>query len=419
MSRDRKTQRGVALVYVAVCLIAFLGFAAVGIDLAHLAHTATEVQTVADAAARGGAVALGQSGGTPGVGITRAQFVAAKNYMNGVPSPAGDVLVDEGHYDSSQHQFQCCPSGSGYNSPCCQSSLNMGDWSCTQSNSCSTRGAVLAMPRTTVTNLLAGVLGNKTSTVDKVAVAAYSGPSQGCKTPSGCAALDWQCWCNHGVAPCMPLGAPSCQYTDPCLDQSCLPALTVSNGQTNTAAWVVPSSETASDNNLRPFMENGGCSKPGNGNNNAAPFPVSSTSDSINANNGIATSGNGNAFDLLRCVVGQHVACSKNSDCLGTNTCNSGICSYTPQGCTADANGNITGYGGNVFQIPIFELPAGAACSGPIKGAYQIVGFATVRITNVTLGGPVNVQTIPHTDTQTVQDGGGCFGTDCTLTMVE
>jgi hypothetical protein len=68
-----------------------------------------------------------------------------------------------------------------------------------------------------------------------------------------------------------------------------------------------------------------------------------------------------------------------------------------------------------VFQLPIFDL--GTDCSVQPTSNYSIVGFATVRITNVQLGGPVSALTIPHTDTQPTQSGGGCFGTNCELTM--
>ena len=46
-----RSERGVALVAVAVFLGALLALTAVGIDIGRLAHTATEVQTVADASA--------------------------------------------------------------------------------------------------------------------------------------------------------------------------------------------------------------------------------------------------------------------------------------------------------------------------------------------------------------------------------
>jgi len=45
-------QRGVALAYIAIFMVVIFGFTAVAIDIARLAHTATEVQTVADVAAR-------------------------------------------------------------------------------------------------------------------------------------------------------------------------------------------------------------------------------------------------------------------------------------------------------------------------------------------------------------------------------
>jgi hypothetical protein len=286
------------------------------------------------------------------------------------------------------------------------------------------------MPHTTVNNILSGVLdyvqngamtasaapgpSHATTSIEKVAVAGFTGPGQGCNVPAGCTTGDWACYCSQGVAPCLPIGAPSCYYTDPCLDQSCLPALSTSpNG---TAAWVTfgspPPSPSAST--VRPYLDHGSCD-PNAAGVSPTPVPTLNANELLNANNGISSSGKGNVFDLLQCIVGQPVACTRDNDCLATNTCVGGFCSYTPQGCTADAAGTITGYGGNVFQIPIFDL--GTDCSVQPTSNYSIVGFATVRITNVQLGGPVSAQTIPHTDTQPTQSGGGCFGTNCELTM--
>ena len=108
MRKDRSTQRGVALAYVAIFMVVILGFTVLGIDVARLAFTASEVQAVADTSARGGAVALFASTSSNGDGITRGKFIGHQNFMNGAVAPTGDVLVDEGFWDSSDNKFECC-----------------------------------------------------------------------------------------------------------------------------------------------------------------------------------------------------------------------------------------------------------------------------------------------------------------------
>jgi hypothetical protein len=108
MKRDRSTQRGVALAYVAIFMVVILGFTVLGIDIARLSFTASEVQAVADTSARGGAAALFTSTATNGDGITRGKFIGHQNFMNGAVAPTGDVFVDEGFWDSSDEKFECC-----------------------------------------------------------------------------------------------------------------------------------------------------------------------------------------------------------------------------------------------------------------------------------------------------------------------
>lgn len=88
------------------------------------------------------------------------------------------------------------------------------------------------------------------------------------------------------------------------------------------------------------------------------------------------------------------------------------------QGCAADVNGNITGPGGTVFSIPIFNY--NGCPSNNASGPQTLVGFATVRITSVVIAGntkQVNLVTINHTDTTSPSTGGGCFGTDCRVVL--
>src|SRR5215471_17696081 len=101
----RKKQRGISLVMVAVFLCVICAFTALGIDIARLAYIATQVQSIADTAARGGATMLMSNGGTAGTGITRAKLIAGKNGVNGHfidttgNDATEDVKVDEGFYN--------------------------------------------------------------------------------------------------------------------------------------------------------------------------------------------------------------------------------------------------------------------------------------------------------------------------------
>jgi hypothetical protein len=399
MTRRPKDQRGAALAAIAVFMVVIVGFAAVAIDVARLAHTATEVQTVADVAARAGAKALIDNNGTPGTGITRAKLIANDNLMNGDLAPNADVLVDEGHYNFAQERFECCTSST----PCCQDG-SWGDVTCANSNSCTTRTAVLATPRTGVDNLLAGVFdwvaqgkflnaavgtANATTTVEKAAIAVPSGPGVGCAPPAGCGAMDWSCFCSHGVAPCLPITAPSCAFPTPCAQGTCqLPPLNMGGPKTDTANWH-GFQQGHGASTVRSFMEQPACPVPGNP---SAPGSQSVNGDQswIDLTNGVVA----NAFDAAHCVWQNNLGCSW-------------------------SNGHISGGGGTVFTIPIF---AATNCSASYSGQQDVVGFATIQITNVIKNGSkskLDIVTLSNTSTVLPPAGGGCFGSDCRILLAK
>jgi hypothetical protein len=406
-------QRGAALFAVAIFMVVILGFTAVGIDVARLAHTATEVQTVADAAARAGAKALMDVGGTPGEGIDRAKQIANLNLMNGELAPDADVVVDEGHYNFDTGQFEYCTSNTR-----CATEGQWGDLTCVPSDDCDRVTAVLATPNTLVDNLFAGVLdwfqngrltsaavgtAHATTRVEKLAVAAPSGPGAGCQVPEGCSAGDWSCYCSNGVAPCLPITVPSCEFVPPnCNGNGCsLPTnLQVSSSGSDTAGWWTPSGESTNDQVVRGYMAQGPCDPPGRD----VPLDSQSVENTIGLNNGINGSAQNQPFGLAQCLAG-----------LGDPPRDQ------PQGCEVDANGNIIpGARGTVFQIPIFESPS-ADCTANFNQSAPVVGFATIRITNVVIepGVPnvIYIDTIKNTETASTQLGGGCFGTDCRVTL--
>jgi hypothetical protein len=401
-TRRHSSQRGAALTVVAVFLVVILGFVAVGVDVARLAHTATEVQSVADVAARAGAKGLADAAGVPNAGIARAQLIAAKNVMNGDTAPAADVLVDEGHYDGPNKQFECCTN----NTPCCAGG-QWGDIDCVAANSCTKRSAVLALPHTDVDNLFAGIFDsiqggrfanaavgdtNATTRVEKAAIATPSGPAVGCQAPPGCGPTDWQCFCNAGVAPCLPLAAPSCAFPTPCFQQTCqLPSLTTQSPNTDTANWH-GFQDGHNANTVRGYLEQGPCQAPGN-----PSIPgeqsVFGEGNHIDLTNGELGGAANQPYGLMQCIVANNL------------------------GCAIDGDGHITGGGGTVFTIPIYDA---TNCSAPASGQKDIVGFATVRITNVVNAESnrrIDLQTLSRTTPQPPTAGGGCFGTDCRIVL--
>lgn len=423
----QKSERGVALVYVAVFMVVILAFTAVGIDIARLAHVATEVQSVADIGARAGAKKLLDVGGTPGQGITQAKAVASLNgnVMDGVNVKPADVIVDEGHWNVETQKFECCNT----NTPCCKDGT-WGGTKCVGSSSCTHVTGVLAQPKTEVTNLFAGVFnyiaegrvasaavtnGNEKSQVQKLAIADASGPGAGCQAPpgSGCAANDWGCFCDHGVAPCLPITMPSCEFVPPnCNGVGCtLPAAQVSSNGNDTAAWTGFQSGH-SENTVRGFISplgSSACNPPGTGS-----ISAQTDGSSVDVTNGISCNANNKSCSwfLVKCVAGCNAA--------GTQCPGSGGAS-PPLGCKLDANGNIIpGQRGNVFTIPIVDM--GATCGTNFVGNQPIVGFATVAINSVTVPGnprTINFQVVKNTTATQTQGGGLCLGTDCRVTMMQ
>jgi hypothetical protein len=426
MNRDRRNQRGVALAYIAIFMVVILGFTVLGIDVARLAFTASEVQAVADTAARGGAVALFSSTATNGDGITRAKFIGGENFMNGAHAPKADVVVDEGFWDGTNNKFECCGAN---NTPCCANRASA-PWSgiCqTSTRDCTAKhAAVLAMPKTEVTNLLAGVFDgivdghiadasqgtdNKHTTVEKMAIAAAVGPAEGCKAPAGCSTGDWKCYCEHGVAPCLPIAAPSCKYD--CSASTCtLPSLQVSSANSDSAAWTTFDANNAPTSKIRDYLNANtaatGCkrcdSKQGE------QVQPQQTGGDLRLTNGSNGSGNGGPFELAKCLIGQGDPDAGGKKCTTPPT---------PQGCTFDSTtGKINGYGGSVFTIPIFDL---SPCTTQMNQTKPLAGFATVNITSVTIAGSskqINLQTLNNTSDTGAPTGGECFRTDCSVALM-
>jgi Flp pilus assembly protein TadG len=86
----RSNERGVVIVWTAFFMIVMLGFVAIGIDIAKLMATRTQLQNAADAAALAGASAINEVTGAldPDTALARAQETAGRNmaFVNG-PEP--------------------------------------------------------------------------------------------------------------------------------------------------------------------------------------------------------------------------------------------------------------------------------------------------------------------------------------------
>src|SRR5207244_8241867 len=94
--------------------------------------------------------------------------------------------------------------------------------------------------------------------------------------------------------------------------------------------------------------------------------------DTIRITNGSNGAGSNGPFELAQCLIGQGAKTAGGKKCTTAPT---------PQGCTIDSStGKITGYGGTVFTIPIFDL---TPCTTSMNQPKPLVGFATVNITSV------------------------------------
>ena len=97
----QRNERGVVIIWSAFFMILMLGFVALGIDVAKIMATRTELQNAADAAALAGASGLNLVTGNlnPDTAVTRAQDTARLNKaFVDAPTPitllAGDVQVN-------------------------------------------------------------------------------------------------------------------------------------------------------------------------------------------------------------------------------------------------------------------------------------------------------------------------------------
>jgi Flp pilus assembly protein TadG len=240
MSRPSRwsDEKGAAMVYTAIAMTAMLAFAAVGVDIGHLAFTATEVQSAADSAATAGAHAMLRGNDAQG----GAEQVMGLNRIDGHIATPDLQSVDVGNFDGTAFSTGGTP-----------------------------QNAVHVTAAATVSNLLGSMYGHPNSTVTKVATASFVSLA--------------------GGQPTLPLAIGDCAFPDPnCLDSSCLPSLTQVPNPTNNTAWTGFFGGTGTSD-LRSFFPT---SCPHGG---GVDAPEVEVGDSINLNNGQT-----NVLDMVQCL---------------------------------------------------------------------------------------------------------------------
>jgi len=239
--RPRSGERGMVLVTLALSMTALFALLAVAIDVGRLAHTANEVQTVADIAATAGAKALADVAATAGPdGLlqsatkssaqTQAQTVARENRVDGAGATIDASQIEVlGQYNPQTGAFSGAPP---YYS-------------------------VRATPNAIVQNLFAGMFGYQSSTVTKTATAGLLGLGK--------------------AQPTLPLALGQCHF------QNGLPPLIRMPSGTDNSGWTSFFDNSASTNSMRDLMPECG------GGRGSQTIPEISVGDPINLNNGSIT----------------------------------------------------------------------------------------------------------------------------------
>lgn len=108
IEKRTSVRRGAILPYMAISLVALIGFIALAIDLGIVMVAKTQAQNAADAAAFAAARTLtGGASANTTQAIANGQAVAGANTVVGTPIPAANVTIVNGayHYDSSSQTF--------------------------------------------------------------------------------------------------------------------------------------------------------------------------------------------------------------------------------------------------------------------------------------------------------------------------
>ena len=153
----RSRQRGAVIAMAGAMLLMFMAFAVIGVDVARLAFTANETQTVADIAALAAIQGRANEVANP---VADAQAVVQENQVDGQPADVGGGgvvnSVIPGTWDFDAQTF-----------------VPTGDWYDPDTN------AAQANAEATVDNMVAGVINDSQSSVARSAIAAMGGACSG------------------------------------------------------------------------------------------------------------------------------------------------------------------------------------------------------------------------------------------------
>lgn len=196
-----KNQRGIALPLVAVCMLAMVGLAAVGIDIGHVTSVANESQNAADIAATAGAIALAKNQDAR----TKADQTLAMNSVNNANAKTSLTTFEVG-YMGPDYSF----------------TSNM-----------LPNNAVRAVAGATVQNILLDSIGYPTSVVSREAIATLAGIGSG--------------------IPTLPIVVGECHYNQQCYHQSCMPYLGQVPDTSNNSGWTA-FFESASNPNINNYF---------------------------------------------------------------------------------------------------------------------------------------------------------------------
>lgn len=195
-------ERGVILPLVAVSWTALLAATAIGIGVGQMTLASTEVQNAADVAALAGASAVFKLRDPEGDAV-------AALAVNEIAKSAASAHLQEltvGNFDRNLKEF--VPNGDPPNS-------------------------VMARVRATIDNPFGGLIKNPFQDVEKIAYAALSGLT--------------------AARPTMPLVIGECNFVQDCVEDWCMPRLTMVPNGTDTAAWT-GFFKTASANNISSYV---------------------------------------------------------------------------------------------------------------------------------------------------------------------
>lgn len=243
--RPRTHQRGAVLAMMGMAMVAFIALTVVGVDLGRLAFTATEVQGVADIAATAGCRTLARNSitGATDNPVSQAQAVVAQNKVNGQAASiaAGDIVLGSWDFDSGSFTAGGPPNN-----------------------------AVQANAQTTVNNLVGGAIGSPTTTVQKTAIAAFSGVGSS--------------------RPVLPLAVGECHFEAFQGSGSCsdLPSISQAPSNSDNTCWTSLGPASASASEATSYLPTTCCQGGSCGGGQAAPFVT--VGSVINIMNGQADS---------------------------------------------------------------------------------------------------------------------------------